>query len=700
MPLMTQIRNNLSKAFAALAVFFVAYMVLDWGMDLTGRKGYHGNVETIGEVNGKEIDYKEFSEAVRRADDAQKKQSGADIDDETERQIRSQVWNQMVDQILLDQEIKNLGITVTNQEIIDWVQGPNPPEMLVNQFKDSTGTFRRDAYYAAMRDPQNRQAWIQVEEVLRQQRLQEKLQSLLLATIRVTDPEIRQRFLDKYETLDAQFVLFDVNRLVPDSQVVVTEEDLKNYYNSHQEDFAVKASRKLKYVVFKQAPSADDTAAVLNDLQHLKAQIKSGVDFMDLAKTYSDNPVTEAFFKHGEMSKVKDDAVFAAKKGDVVGPLLDTDGYHLIKMIDEREGTTQFVRVSHILLNLVHGPDSVKVIQKAKELAREARNGADFAELASQNSQDYGAAKSGGDLGWGSKGTWVKPFEEAAFRAKIGEIVGPIRTPFGWHIIKVTGRDKREVKVADLVEKIKASNKTIDDAFGTAQDFTSLSKDEGFEKSAELSHYEVLETPSFQKGSYVPGIGMNDAVVSFAFSKSLGSISDPISISNAVAVFKISDVRDDGVRPFDDVKATIRFPVLREKKLAKIKGEVDRFYSTLTPASDLIAAGSTLQDVTAMRTGPFTPTGTVNGVGRDPMFVGEALSLKQDELSKPFQGVRGYYIIKLLTKTPMDTARFTAEHNTLRDQILQEKKSRLLSDWMTALRAKADIVDDREKYYR
>ena len=700
MPLMTQIRNHLSKAFAALAVFFIAYMVLDWGMDLTGRKGRQGNLEIVGKVNGKDIDYREFSDLVRRAVESQKKQTGTDVDDETERQIRSQVWNNMVDQILIEHEIKRLGISVTDQEIIDWVQGPNPPEMLVSQFKDSTGTFRRDAYYAAMRDPQNRQAWIQVEEALRQQRLQEKLQSLLLTSVRLTEPEIKERFLDKNESMDAQFILFDVNRMVPDTAVTITDDDLKEYYNTHQEDFATKASRKLEYVSFKQAPSADDSAAVLNDMQHLKDQIKSGMDFLDLAKTYSDNPVTEAFFKHGEMSKVKDDAVFSAKKGDVVGPIIDADGYHLIKILDERQGKTEFVRASHILLNLITGPDSVAVIKKAKELAKEARSGADFAELAKKYSQDFGATTSGGDLGWASKGTWVKPFENAAFKAKVGEVVGPVRTPFGWHIIKVTGRDSREVKIADLVEKVKASNKTMDDAVGMATDFASLSKDEGFEKSAELSHYQMLQTPSFPKGTYVPGVGMNDAVMSFAFSKDVGSISDPISISNAVAVFKITDVREDGVRPFNEVKNTIRIPVLRLKKLAKIKDQVDQFYATLTPTSDLLAAASKLQDVTAMRTGSFTPLESVNGVGRDPKFIGEALSLNLNEISKPIDGLRGYYIIKLVAKTPFDSARYSAEHNTLRDQILQEKKSRLISDWMTALRAKADIVDDREKYYR
>jgi len=700
MPLMTDIRNNLSKAFAVFAVLFIVYIVLDWGMDLTGRKGTGNAGEVLGVVDGKEIRYRDFSEAVRRSVESQKKQSGAETDEETERQTRSQVWNSMVDEILIDHEIKKLGLAVTDQEIVDWVQGPNPPDFLVNQFKDSTGTFRKDAYYQAMRDPQNRQAWVQVEEVLRQQRKREKLQSLLLTSVRVTEQEIKQRYVDRNQAMDAEYVLFDVNRMVPDSEVTVNDDDLRNYYNTHQEDFKVKAARKLKYVIFSQSPSAEDSATVFNELRHISGQVKSGIDFIELAKTYSESPVTEAFFKHGELSKVKEDALFSAKKGDVVGPLADVDGYHLIKVLDERQGVAEFVKASHILINLVTGPDSVKAIQNVQEILKKTRSGANFGELAQANSQDFGSARLGGELGWTGKGGWVKPFEDAAFKAKVGEIVGPVRSQFGWHIIKVTGKDKREIKIADLVMKLKASNKTIDEAYRQAQDFAILSKDEGFERSAEISRYEVRETPEFSKGSFVPGVGMNDGVMSFAFSKKIGAISEPISVTNGVGVFKISEAREDGVRPFDDAKATVRMPVLREKKLAKIKDQVDTFYKTLSPTSDLLAAGGSIPNVTTMRTGIFMPMNVAKGVGRDPKFTAVAMSVKPGELSKPFDGLRGYYVIRLVSKTEIDTTRFAAERNTLRDQILQDKKSRLLSDWLTGLREKAEIEDHRDKFYR
>lgn len=701
MALMTSIRNHLAKLFGVLAVFFILFIIFDWGMDITGRRGQGRGAEVLGKVNDQEISYRLFSEMVRRAEENQKKQQNVDLDDETERQIRSQVWNQMVDEILIDQQVNKLGITVTDQEIRDIVMGPNPPDFLVRQFRDSTGTFRRDAYVQAMSDPQNREAWIQVEDMIRQEQKRRKLQSLLMAAINVSNDEVLQRYVNRSLTMDADYVLFDVNRLIPDSSVQVTDDDLRKVYDSHPGDFQAKASRRVKYVLFSQNPSADDTASIEQEAQRLLGQAKSGaVDFVETAKTYSDIPLTDAYFKHGELSPAKENAVFSAKKGEIVGPIKDYDGVHIIKILDQRPGKTEYVRASHILLNAVQGPDSVRVIQKARDLLRQARAGADFAKLARENSQDYGSATQGGELGWTSREGWVKPFADAAFSARVGQIVGPVRTQFGWHIIKVTGRDKREVKIADLALRVRASTQTTDAASQQAQEFEYLAKDEGYEKAAENSKYEIRETPDFEKVGSIPGIGFNDEVTNFAFTNKLGSISAPISIRSGLAIFKILSVREAGVRPFDEVKTTVQQMALREKKMAKLREQVDSFYKTLTPSSDLLAAAQLVPNVIALRTGPFTPSNYPAGIGSDLKFIGTAIALKPGELSKPLEGIRGFYIIKLLSRLDIDTAKFIAAKATLREQILQEKRNQFLTEWQTSLREKADIIDHREQFFR
>ena len=161
MPLMTKIRESMATVFAVFAGVFVVYIVLDWGMDITGRKHSRQSSEgqEIGMINKQPILYKDFAEFVRQAADNQKTQTKTEPDDEQMKLIRDQIWNQLVEQELYDEEIKHLGITVTDQEIVDWVRGENPPDFLRKQFTDSTGTFNRQGYESAIQDPRNKQIW-------------------------------------------------------------------------------------------------------------------------------------------------------------------------------------------------------------------------------------------------------------------------------------------------------------------------------------------------------------------------------------------------------------------------------------------------------------------------------------------------------------------------------------------------------------
>ncbi len=696
MPLMTQIRNSLTKVFGAFAILFILYIMLDWGMDLTSLQ--RGGGDVIGVVNGKEITYKEYNEIYRRALDAQRSQSGGEIDEETDRQVRDQVWNMMVNQILVDQEMERLGVSVTDQEIVDWVRGPNPPEALVDQFRDSTGQFNRTNYEMALNDAQNRDAWIAYERQLREQRKAEKLQSLILATVRVTEGEILRRYLDRTLTMDARYVLFEPSRLVPDSAAMPTDEELQKYYREHQDDFKVQPSRKLKYVLFSTAPSAEDTADVVEEMKLLLTQIKGGSSFEELAKEYSEIPSTEAFFKHGELSAAKENAVFSASKGDVVGPIVDFDGVHLIKIVDERPASSEYVRASHILVTQQTVGDSLGTPEEfARSLVSRIRNGEDFATLARQYSSDPGSGANGGDLGWGGRGNWVKPFEDAAFLTRVGQIAGPVQSQFGWHIIKVTGRDRRELKIATLTMKIRTSPQTVSAVSQKADDFAYLAKDEGFERSAELSGYEVRETISFTKGSMIPGIGYSDAAMQFAFSEKQDAISPALEVSGGLAVFKVSEVTEEGVRPFEEVRPLVEGSVRREKKFETVHPRVVEFRSSLGEGSDILQAAAMRNDVTASSTGPFKPTDSPPRIGRDLAFIGTAMALEPMQISQPVKGTRGYYILQLTSKTPFDSLQYANQSLGLREQLLQEKRSRFSQEWLLAMRENAVIEDLRYK---
>jgi len=157
-----------------------------------------------------------------------------------------------------------------------------------------------------------------------------------------------------------------------------------------------------------------------------------------------------------------------------------------------------------------------------------------------------------------------------------------VRTQFGWHIIKVTGRDKREIKIIDLALKIRASGQTVESAFKKAQDFWIFSESEGFEKAAENSKYHVSKLLSSKKQDQIPGIGQSDAVTNFAFANKLGVISEPIYVRDGVIVIKTSNIRKEGVRPLEEVKGILKSMAIKQKKNGKGPRAGRRFLQTLS----------------------------------------------------------------------------------------------------------------------
>jgi parvulin-like peptidyl-prolyl isomerase len=211
---------------------------------------------------------------------------------------------------------------------------------------------------------------------------------------------------------------------------------------------------------------------------------------------------------------------------------------------------------------------------------------------------------------------------------------------------------------------------------------------------------QVRETPSFQRTGLIPGIAYNEAISKFAFEKDLGDISEPYQVNGGVAVFMISEVKKEGIRPFDEVKNSLQPRVMRNKKMALMKELVQKQRASLNDSVDLLSLAASDARISVQSTGLFSPTGMIPTVGRDNAFLGVAMTLPLQKISQPVEGERGYYLIKLLSKTPFDSAGFNAQKSILAAQLLQEKKQRIVNTWLEKLKAKADIEDLRDTFYR
>ena len=692
MAMMAKMRSLAPAFILTVGGLFVLFMVVS-SSNVMEALGVRTN--NVGSVNGEKISYNDFAKAVDQQLEVQKKQTGKDVDQDNMDEFRNQVWQSIVNETLIAQQVKKYDITVSNQEIRDIILGDNPPQFLKQNFIDSTGKFNRAMYENALFDPRNKDILIQAEEYVRQTRLREKLQSMLSASITVSDGEILRNFTDKNTKIDAKYALVSLTQF-PDSTFKISEGELKGYYNEHLDKYEIKPQRKLKYVLFSNEPTSKDTERVKQELISVKKKIDDGtLKFKEAVNLYSSVPYAIDTLSISKFSSNAADLIYKSNSG-VVGPVLTNEGYSLYK-IDGTIGTNQtMVDASHILVNQ-YGNDK-RNYEEAMKLYKALKDGADFSKMAKEKSGDRGSAAKGGDLGWFGKGAMVPEFERAAFNGAIGVIQKPVKTNYGYHIIRVNGRTNKEYIVEKLVEPVKISPTTVDANYNAAQDFSYIAKKNDFKSEAKLMKYQIRETADFYESSVIiPGIGMSKALVDFAFDNELNSISDAYKVKEGYIVAEVSQVIKEGVRSFDEVKNQIKPLVLSQMKYNKALETINNIKEKIK--GNLNEAVSLDPKATVDTTGRFSASGPVPKVGRDFGFLEAAKSLKLNTISEPVKGNRGYYLIKVTYRTPFDSSAFDIQKNSIRNQLMEQRRRSFFNEWIAELRKNADIVDKRYLFY-
>ena len=336
---------------------------------------------------------------------------------------------------------------------------------------------------------------------------------------------------------------------------------------------------------------------------------------------------------------------------------------------------------------------------QAQSVVKSARQGGNFEELAKTHSKDPSGSR-GGDLGWFTKGRMVPAFENAAFKARVGEIVGPVRTQFGLHIIKVTGRESRALKIAQIIVKIEPSSQTSNDIYERARDFAYNARESEFTREAQQTGLEVKESQVQEKAGMIPGLGVNESVTRWAFKNKTGTISEPYTIGKEFVVFFIADAKEAGVKPFDEVKDIIRPATIRKLKIDKTVRMAADARSKLSPSDSLGKVVQIDPAIKVEQTGSFTVSGAVPGIGRDPNFMGAVSGLQPGQVSQAVRGVRGAFLIQLLSKTEFDSSAFASQKEMLVSRLTQERRQKVMTDWLAKLKENAEIEDNRDMFFR
>jgi parvulin-like peptidyl-prolyl isomerase len=693
MAMMAKMRSLAPAFIITVGALFVLFMVIS---DSNVLEALGGRTNMVGTVNGIDISYQEFQVALERQRESRKQQTGEEIPDEQIDQFRDQVWDALVTEKLIQQEVERLGITVTDEEVKDIILGENPPDFLKQNFIDSLGNFNRELYEEAIFNPQNEQILLQTEEIVRQSRYREKLQSLIEAGVVITEPEIRRKYIEQNIYMNAKYAFFP-NTLFPDSALSMTENDLREYYEENIDKFKINAQRKLSFVLFKNQPSKADSQLVINNLQNVLQSLQTDTaDFKYFVEIYSETPYSVDTLSANQIPVEASNALRKAEEGNVIGPVPSRSGFELIHLLDVIPSSEKFVKASHILIS-EQGSDEAN-LEEANRIYNELKSGADFSQMAIEHSKDPGSATRGGDLGWFGKGMMVKEFEDAAFSGKVGEVQKPVKTSFGYHIILVTDQSTSKYIVERIYNEVQESATTRDANFTAASDFAYLAEKNGFEKEAELMGYNIQQSAAFTStASSIPGIGANKRLVNFAFDNGLNSISEVHRLPTGYVVAIISEVIPEGVQKFEDVETRVRQLLMVEKQFEKTRELAIEVMKKADNNIDKVAEVDSRAQVNT--TGRFNANSTIPSVGKDNAFIQTALNLEQGETSGPVRGLRGNYVIHLTEKTPFDSSAFSAQSSVIRNNLIQEKQNMALSTWLTELKERADIEDNRYMFY-
>jgi len=476
------------------------------------------------------------------------------------------------------------------------------------------------------------------EALVGREMIQDKVEQLLTTLSPVTEQEVLEQYTFANEKVKVSYVEFKPDQFK--NKVKVEPAAMEKYFEDNKETYRIPEKIRVAYVVFD--PEAyKDQAGVSED------QIK---DY------YEDNLDT-----------------FKEKKQ---------------------------VKARHILIKLAENAskeEEEKIRQKATSLLEQVRAGADFGERAKKNTEDPSGKENGGDLGYFSQGQMVKPFEDAAFKLKKGEISDLVRTSFGYHIIKV--EDVREAKTKSLEEArgqiLSTLQKTATTDMANEKALSFLDK---MPYQADLIKYgaeskvPVKETGYFSQRDAIPEVGSNEKLKQTLFSMERDEPGDLVDAGGKFYVFQVKDKKPSGLPALDEVKDKVREDFVLSLANQAAKSAAEEYLKKLREGKDwaLLAKGSGIESKT---TEFISRQETIPQIGYFQELQEAAFSLSQQKhyADTVFQNDKGVFVIRWEGEQNIDRAKFEEEKKLYHDMLVRLKNQSLFKEWIEHLKSRAMI---------
>ena len=353
--------------------------------------------------------------------------------------------------------------------------------------------------------------------------------------------------------------------------------------------------------------------------------------------------------------------------------------------------------------------DSILIKEEAFELKSKIDAGEDFAELANIYTDDPSNqvnpdSGKGGDLGFFGKGQMVPAFEEAAFSAKPNEVVGPVLSAFGYHIIKVFEKkneaEEEQVHAAHILLKINSSPSTLDELRRKAILFSYDAQDYGFDTAVDTHQVEIQSAENLAvDGNFISGIGFFRSAIRFAFNSKLEEVSDPLENDKYYIVATLDSISPPGVKLFDEVKTRITRDLTN--KITKEKTEVltQTLMENINNGMTIDELVDQYDNLERVKSDSKTLNRSFESVGKSNHIVGALLGALPGDILGPLQTSKGHAIIHVMEIAELDTNQFKIQKDGIRSSIVNQKQNRAFSEWLDHQKAEAEILDNRNFHF-
>ncbi len=658
----------------------------------------------MGDINGTTIDYQQFQlqveskEAYMKSLYNQSALSGNMADE-----IRDQVWQQAVMENTILKNANDQGLIVTDDEVAHLIQTGYVTNVIRQIATDpQTGMYNpqvvNDFIVQGSNNSQYRFLWQNMEDELRQSRQFNKYLSMVNAGLYVTTAEVEREFAQRTQLSDIKYVAIPYSE-IKDEEVSVSDDKLKAFYNDNIKRYVSSTeTRDLSYVVFDVIPTDKDSAEALK----IANSIKSGLETATAAEvesyinSKSDVPYTPYHYGKGELSNpTVDEMMFAQEPGYVYGPYVDGAYYNVARLIS-KEMLADSVEASHLLLLVNNPADSLKVKAKADSILGVYNSGIDFGALAAQFSDDQGSAADSGKLGWITERTnFIPEFKNACFATEKGKTT-IVKTAYGYHIIKVTGKTapKQKVSVGIASVDIRPSNQTRQAAYALASEFAGRNRTrQQFEQAVTEQKLTARIAPGITSNtSQIPGISNSREIIRDAFNDEKSKeVSGVYEMGDMFIVAVLTGVHPKGTQSLASVKNEVTRLATNDAKGDAILGKLGSVSSVDEAANKM---GKEVKDATSIH----LDMNQIPGIGFEPKVIAAAAALQQGQVSAPIKGETGVYVIQNTSFTPAQAIQpinITTDKRMLENDL----KNRASYQVYQSIIEQANIDDRRVKFY-